>query len=110
MIWGELSVNSGNFWTALVGLLLFGTLYNGLVAYLERKKYIEGFVSLMVVGGVVITLMGAALISWQASAIVFACFAASGLPMVAGSIWRYMRTRRLMQEADRTEAIEEIWR
>ena len=84
---------------AVIGLLLaFGLLYNSLVGWLEREGYMEGYVSLSVVGGVAATLLIVALLDWQASALMLGAFCCSGLPMVLGSIWRYMRQRRKGQE------------
>jgi Cu/Ag efflux pump CusA len=74
-------------------LALFGIGYNAAVAWWERQRYIEGFVSLAVVLGVLITLGGVAVLSWQAALIALGGFVASGAPMVAGSIIRYVQRR-----------------
>jgi thiol:disulfide interchange protein len=75
----------------LFGLLMFGLAFNGLVSWLGSRK--EGYVSLLVVAGVLITLGGAALLDWQAAAWVLICFAASGTPMIIGDIWRAQSAR-----------------
>ena len=76
-----------------LGLFVFGLGYNLAVSEFERKKFLEGFVSLAVVLGVLVTLGGVAVISWRAALLALGAFAASGAPMVAGSIWRYVQAR-----------------
>lgn len=75
----------------LAGLFMFGVAYNALVHHLGNKK--EGYSAILVVGGVLITLGGLALISWQCALLAVAMFAASGLPMVIGDIYRSIRRR-----------------
>lgn len=94
MIWPDF----GLLLAAIVILLLLGIGYNLLIAEWERKKYLEGFTSLAVVVGVLITLLVEAGLNWQAAVLTLICFAASGLPMVAGSIWRYIKARKAFQE------------
>lgn len=74
-------------------LLLFGVGYNQMIGLAERRGWLEGFTSLAVAFGAAITLIGAALISWPAAVIVLGCFVASGLPMILGSMARYIRAR-----------------
>lgn len=76
--------------TAL-SLFLFGILYNFIVDWLGPRK--TGYTSLWVVGGSPVTLAGVAIISWQAAAVSVGAFAASGLPMVIGEIWRSIQDR-----------------
>jgi hypothetical protein len=74
-------------------LILFGVLYNQAVGWAERRGYIEGFTSLAVALGVAVTLGGIALICWQAALLAAGAFLASGSPMIAGSLFRYIRAR-----------------
>jgi hypothetical protein len=76
-----------------LALFVFGIGYNWAVAEFERRKYLEGFVSLAVVLGVLVTLGGVAVIERRAAQLALGAFAASGAPMVAGSIWRYIKAR-----------------
>ncbi|RMG02006.1 MAG: hypothetical protein D6735_10975 [Acidobacteria bacterium] len=86
--------------TAVIGLLFsFGLLYNQVVEYLLRKRYAEGYTSLLVAFGVFVTLAGVAVIDLSASLLALIAFAASGTPMVIGSIVRYVRKREAMQRA-----------
>lgn len=87
-------------------LVAFGIGYNAFVAWAERKGYTEGYLSLMVALGVAVTLTGAAILDWRAAMLVLVCFAASGTPMIIGSIWRYLRLRASARRA----IIEEIER
>lgn len=113
----------GKFGLVLVtlgGLNLFSWLYDRLVTGLEDRGYDEGFTSLLVVGGVLWTLLGIAVlravvlaggvvIASQdvavavvfAFALDFAAFAASGFWMVWGSWRRYAARRRNGQENHR---------
>lgn len=75
----------------LVSLLLFGVLYNRLMDWLDRRK--DGYTSLLVAGGVLVSLAGVAVISWQAAGLSLLAFAASGLPMIIGEAVRYVRRR-----------------
>jgi hypothetical protein len=96
-----------------LGLLLafaFGLAYNWLIGYFEKKQ-VDGLTGLWVVGGVLGTLIIAALVQvnlprlqllWlghpmiltnpqHAAIYIFKFMAASGLPMVLGSLWRHWR-------------------
>lgn len=83
----------------LLGLILFGVLYNLFVEYLINRKYVEGYMSLVVAGGVAMTLIGLAILSWELAAMVLLGFAASGTPMIIGSIVRYIRLRARDQQS-----------
>lgn len=77
-----------------LGLLIFGLAYNALIAWAERRKYIEGYMALAVVTGVFLTLVGVAIIDPRAALISAAAFAFSGAPMIIGSIARHAEARR----------------
>jgi hypothetical protein len=79
----------------VMGLVVFGVGYNAFVAYLERQPGgHEGFTGLLVVVGVAVTvLMLWPLIGAEAVCRLMVGFAASGAPMVAGSVRRYMHKR-----------------
>jgi hypothetical protein len=94
-----------------VGLVLFGIAFNKLTAWMECKGYLEGFTSLWVSLGVLITLAPFSLISLPFALIVVGGFMASGAWMIGGSISRYLvnreRARREIAElrahGDKTE-------
>jgi hypothetical protein len=88
----------------LLGLLLFGIGYNALVAWLERRGYAEGFLSLIVAFGVAVTLAGVAILSIPAALLTLLAFIATGTPMIVGSIVRYIHRR----EATKRAIVEEI--
>lgn len=79
------------FGVVLFALFMFGLAYNGLVEWLGERK--DGYTSLLVVAGVLITLLGITLIDWRAAALTLAGFGASGLPMVVGEIARTINKR-----------------
>jgi biotin transporter BioY len=89
----------------LIALFCFGWAYNSVINSLGKRT--EGYLSLLVAGGVLITLGGVALLDWQAAALCLAAFAASGVPMIVGDIWRTTqarekreRMRRLIEAAN----------
>lgn len=89
----------------LAGLFFFGLAFNGLVNALDERK--SGYVSLLVAGGVLITLGGVAIVSWQCALLALAMFAASGTPMIIGEAARAVRKReaalRVLREGRNTE-------
>jgi ACR3 family arsenite efflux pump ArsB len=91
---------------------MYGIAFNYFVDQLNGRK--DGYLSLLVAAGVGVTLIGVAIISWQAAVLVLACFTASGIPMIIGEISRNiqmrekaLRMQRLIAEAD-AECIEKI--
>lgn len=96
--------DSGTILAVFLGLVIFGIIYNELVAWMERRGYTEGFLSLIVALGVFVTLVGVAVVSIPAALITLGAFIASGSPMIIGSIVRYVRKR----EEDRQALIAEL--
>jgi hypothetical protein len=89
----------------LVGLLIFGVAYNLVVSWLIHHGYDEGYTWALVVVGVLVTLIGLALIAPSAAMLALATFAASGLPMAVGSWWRHVRSRKYGQDSQRAEVL-----
>jgi hypothetical protein len=92
-----------NDWTDVgliyIGLMVFGYVYNRLIQWTVRKRFLEGFTWLAVLVGVLVTLGGLALlVDWKFSLLALGAFASSGLPMVAGSLLRYVQARHHEQE------------
>jgi len=87
---------------ALFGLMMaFGIGYNALIAWLEWRGWLEGFVSLAVAGGVGVTLLLVGFIEARAALLVLVSFGFTGIPMIIGSIVRYMERREKEQERTR---------
>lgn len=89
----------GTLWGVVVTLLLlfvFGIGYNAFVTRLGIDA--EGYVWLLVVGGVLVTIGGIAILdvflAWNAGLLSLLAFSASGLPMCAGGVYRYVKSRR----------------
>ena len=82
-------------WRLLVavvsGLVFFGCTFNTLVSRMANR--LEGYTSLLVVAGALVTLAGVALIDLKAALLCLIAFAASGLPMVIGDIARAVKAR-----------------
>lgn len=77
-------------WVVVPVLIVTAIGYNALIAYLHRRG-LEGYAAVEVIGGTLFTLAGAAFIIGPLPALaVLVCFAASGLPMFAGSVWRFL--------------------
>lgn len=78
----------------LAALFVFGIGYNLLVVWVYRQAADHGYMAFLVVGGVIVTLAGFALLAGLEMALVaMACFAASGLPMIVGSVLRQLQQR-----------------
>ena len=63
------------FGAILLALAFFGGFFNWMINTLGERK--DGYVSLLVAGGVLITLGGIAVVSWQCALLALAMFAAS---------------------------------
>jgi len=86
------------------GLAFFVVLYNSFLGWMSNHKYHEGFTSLLVIVGVVVTVGGCGfLIGWQAMGTLLLGFVASGTPMVVGELGRYVVRRSKAQKALRDE-------
>lgn len=90
-------------------LLAFGVCYNALIGLSERMRLIEGYTALAVVAGVMVTVLvvtaslwGLVLEAWLWGAVMLGGFGASGLPMLLGSIGRYVALRQAEQRSLRT--------
>ena len=93
----EIRLDFGHLLAVFLGLIIFGTIYNQVVAWLEARKFAEGYMGFIVAGGVMITLLGVAIVSIQAALIALVAFFASGIPMILGSVIRYARRREQAQ-------------
>lgn len=82
-----------------IALALFGIAYNKLIATLERTGALEGFVWLAVVCGTSAVLLGLAILDWRYTLIATGAFIAAGLPMIGGSVHRYITTRKSIQDS-----------
>lgn len=74
-------------------LLLFGLVFNLAISVMERRGWLEGYVALAVALGVLVTLAVVSWFSWQFALITLGAFVCSGAPMIAGSIYRHVRSR-----------------
>jgi len=91
-------VDSWQIFGVIVALLAIGVIFNRAVAWLEVKGYMEGYTSLVVALGILVTLAGVALLDWRAALLTLVAFIASGTPMIVGSVSRYIRKREMEQE------------
>lgn len=90
--------------SVILALFLFGVGYNLLVAWLEARGYDRGYMAFIVSAGVGITLAGWYVLTrdLEGGLLLVACFAASGLPMILGSVTRYVQRRAIDAAAERT--------
>jgi hypothetical protein len=101
----------GGFWAVFFLLFVFGLGFNWLVTWMHRHGHSDGYTWLLVVIGVGVTLLAAGpVVGWEPVLMMFALFAASGLPMAAGDAWRrrqaladFMRYRS--GDAEKTEGM-----
>ena len=87
-------------------LVVFGFSYDAWVAKQEESGAAEGFTSLLVALGVVVTLLMLAVLDllWptiNAGVLGVAAFVCSGTPMIIGSMTRYARLREKARKAMR---------
>lgn len=80
-------------------LFIFGVAYNLFMTRLEERGYHEGYVSFLVAGGVLVTLIGIAVFDSRGALIALGAFTASGTPMIIGSMIRHMRERDIVARA-----------
>ena len=86
--------NCPSFVPILLALSVFGYIYNRWVESLEKWGHDRGYMGFIVALGCAVTLAGTALIvGLEPTLWALACFAASGTPMIIGSISRYCRAR-----------------
>lgn len=91
----------------LLMLLLFGGIYDRFVAHLEAARREHGYLAILVIAGVAVTLLAASPFIGTANFLKLLCaFAASGLPMTWGSIDRYMTSREAQERYARARAKE----
>jgi membrane protein DedA with SNARE-associated domain len=77
-----------------LALVVFGILYDQLVSWMERHSWSRGGTSLLVVCGTLVTLAaGSVVIGIDDALLVPGLFAASGTPMIVGSLVRYILAR-----------------
>ena len=93
----------------VAALVIFGIGYNALVDRLEREVPDHGYASFLVAGGVLATLAGAAFLIGLADVLLVGlCFAASGAPMIAGSVSRWLRRQARERTLMRISAAEAL--
>lgn len=92
----------------LADALLFGIFYALFVRWISKAK-IEGQTAYLVVGGVsAVLLLASVMVGLVSMAILFALFAAAGLPMVIEYVDRVHHERRRDLEALKRFAQEEV--
>lgn len=82
-----------------IALLVFGSIYNLVVNWLDRKGYLEGFTWLAVAVGCTVTILGIAVIDWQVAVAVLGAFIFSGIPMIWGAVAAYVVKREHSQHS-----------
>lgn len=91
----QIGIESDAFLLTIGGLFVFGCLYAGLIYWMRQKNVLDPFTSFMVVFGVLVTLFFNKHIHHIDPTIDFileiACFGASGLPMIAGSMFTWIK-------------------
>lgn len=106
----EIKVDLGIILAIYAAGVVFGIGYNHVVAWAERKRYLEGYESLAVAGSVLFTLGLTAIFNVTFALLALGSFFCSGLPMVVGSIWRHIKAREQEQDAIREEASQYHWK
>lgn len=91
----EIGIGSAVFWLVIGGLLAFGAAYAWLIYWMRRRGWLEPYTAFMVAFGVAVTLAAnKGIHSTDPVAdlmLEMTCFAASGIPMIVGSMWTHAR-------------------
>ena len=114
--------NLGAILVVLGALVVFGYFYNRFVAWMEGQGYDEGYTAYLVVGGVMVTEISAAimvyLMLWRGICVMgddalaiateslglhLLAYLASGLPMIVGATLRHAQERRAGQDSLRQQ-------
>lgn len=91
----------------MVGLFVFGLVYDQIVGVMEARGHADGYTAYLVVFGVLVTIGGIGLMDEltanliNAGVLALVAFACSGFPMTFGATWRYMRAREHARKAAR---------
>lgn len=97
----------------VIGALFgFGVWYDRQVTRWEESGYHDGYLSFIVALGVAVTIGGIAILdlvltTWNAGFTALLAFAASGLPMIAGSVKRHISARRRAVDSMAAHAMTE---
>lgn len=93
----------------ILGGLQFGVLYNFFVNWLEKQDAMQGATSIIVAGGVAITLaLSIPIIGFTNALSVLLIFVATGIPMIVGDWIRFVKKRRHDSEFLKNELLEEL--
>lgn len=104
-------VDIGRLPVIMVALFAFGITYNIIADWVSRQASDHGYAAFLVMGGVIVTLAGfAILVGLEIAGAALACFAASGLPMIVGSVLRQLQRRSLASHALDDQAREALRR
>lgn len=103
------SINLYHVALAAAGLLLFGLGYNHWLEGVEANGHDRGYMSLIVSLGCAVTVAAYALATnpWLAL-VLLAHFAASGTPMIVGSIRRYIHARAAEERERQRQALARL--
>jgi hypothetical protein len=83
------------FWVVAVGLFALSLLYDrGVIRRGDRQGWLEPYTAFSVVAGVLYTLAGVWAVDRKAAVLTFWAFVASGTPMIAGDLERYLERAR----------------
>lgn len=88
-------INPGLIGAIYLALVLFGIGYNWLTAKAESTRFIRGYTSLFVAGGVAVTVATMGFVSLHFAILTAGAFVASGVPMIIGEMIRHKRREAL---------------
>lgn len=90
----QFGIDSGAFSVTLICLFVFGLAFNQIIDWMHKRGLNEGYTWLEVVLGTAVTVIASGFtLGWSVVVVMFAYFAASGLFMAGGDIWRHMKAR-----------------
>jgi hypothetical protein len=93
------------FWPIVVGVVIglpvFGYFYNRFIDGLGEHEH----TSIYVTGGIFVTILTAALISWKAALLFLVLFGLDGVPMIVGDYLRGKRLAKKQQQQPRRKRL-----
>ncbi len=100
-----IKIDFGSILAVYLVLLVLGVIYDQLIDWMMKRKYLEGYKFLAAGLGVLITVGMTAFFIGMYALLVLGAFVAIGMPLAGGEIWRYIRARENEQKAIRDSLI-----
>jgi len=105
-----IKINFSDILAVYLVLAFLGVVYDQLIDWMMKRKYLEGYKFMAAGFGVLITVGMTAFFIGIYALLVLGAFISIGLPLAGGEIWRYMKAREREQDFIRQEASQYHWK